>query len=242
MAFAAKRAARTDKRKADMGSSEVLFKIFGLNVTAEVTTQWGIIAVLTLIGFLSTRKLEERPRGLQNAMELAVSKLFNFVAGMLGKEKTARFFQFFATMFIFIIVSNFIGILPGAGMLWGFKAPTSSLSVTAGLGVTVFVAVIVFGIRCVGVKRYLKHFISPVAIMLPFIIIDELVRPMSLALRLYGNIFGEETVTEELYGIFPVGPPIIMMVLSLLFCTIQAIVFTMLSAIYVDESTTIEEA
>lgn len=202
---------------------------------------WGVVLVLTLVSFLATRHLEQRPKGLQNLLEMAISGLDNFISGLMGKEKTARFFSFFATMFIFIIVCNFIGILPGAGMIPGFKAPTSSLSVTAGLAIVVFAAVIVFGIRVVGIKHYLKHFFQPVAIMLPFIIIDELVRPLSLALRLYGNIFGEESVTEQLYELFPVGPPLLMMVMSLLFCTIQAVVFTMLSAIYIDESTTLEE-
>ena len=202
---------------------------------------WGVLVVLAAVSFFATRHLEQRPKGLQNLLEMAISALDNFISGLMGKEKTARFFPFFATMFIFIIVCNFIGILPGAGMIPGFKAPTSSLSVTAGLAIVVFVAIIVFGIRVVGVKHYLKHFLQPVAIMLPFIIIDELVRPLSLALRLYGNIFGEESVTEQLYELFPVGPPLIMMVMSLLFCTIQAVVFTMLSAIYIDESTTLEE-
>ena len=73
--------------------------------------------------------------------------------------------------------------------------------------------------------------------MLPFLILDEIVRPVSLALRLYGNIFGEETVTEQLYELFPIGVPIVMMVLSLLFCAIQAVVFTMLTAIYIEEAT-----
>lgn len=224
-----------------MEETGVLFKLFGLDVTAEVTTMWGIMVVLILVSLLATHNLKQRPQGLQNLMEMAIQALDNFVSNIMGREKTDRFFAFFATMFIFIIVCNFTGIMPGAGILPGFKAPTSSLSVTAGLSITVFVAVIVCGIMVIGLKNYIKHFFKPVALMLPFIIIDELVRPLSLALRLYGNIFGEESVTEQLYEILPVGPPLLMMVMSLLFCTIQAVVFTMLSAIYIDESTTLEE-
>ncbi len=220
---------------------QVLFRIFGLNVTAEVTTMWGIMLVLVLVSVAATHKLKQQPAGLQNLMEMAIGALDHFISGLMGSEKTNRFFAFFATMFIFIIVCNFSGLLPGAGEIPGFQAPTSSLSVTAGLGIVVFCAVIICGIRVVGIKAYLKHFFRPVVIMLPFIIIDELVRPLSLALRLYGNIFGEESVTEQLYELFPVGPPILMMTMSLLFCSIQAIVFTMLSAIYIDESTTLEE-
>ena len=77
--------------------------------------------------------------------------------------------------------------------------------------------------------------------MLPLLILDEFIKPASLALRLFGNIFGEETVTEQLYEILPIGAPIIMMVLSLLFCAIQAVVFTMLTSIYLEEAVETEE-
>ena len=78
--------------------------------------------------------------------------------------------------------------------------------------------------------------------MLPLLVLDEFIKPASLALRLFGNIFGEETVTEELYNLLPIGAPALMMALSLLFCAIQAVVFTMLVSIYLDEGIEIEEA
>ena len=92
-----------------------------------------------------------------------------------------------------------------------------------------------------GAKHYFKRFITPAAFMLPILILDEIIKPISLALRLYGNVFGEETVTHELYSLLPIGAPIIMMALSLLFCAIQAVVFTMLVSIYLDEATELEE-
>ncbi len=201
---------------------------------------WGVMLLLVILSVLATRRLREVPGTLQTLLEMALGKLDDFFSGLMPKEKSDRYFPFFATLFIFIIVCNFTGLLPGAGVIPGFKAPTSSLSVTAGLGLTVFLAVIILGIRSLGVARWLRHFIKPVVIMLPFIIVDELVRPVSLALRLYGNIFGEESVMEQLYALLPIGAPLIMMVMSLLFCTIQAVVFSMLAAIYVDESTTLE--
>lgn len=222
-------------------SSEVLFSILGLHVTAEVTTTWGIMLVLVVVSIIATRHMKEHPTGLQNMLEIAITTLDSFISEIMGREKTDRYFAFFATMFIFIIVSNFCGLLPGAGEITGFTAPTASLSVTGGLAITVFLSIIVLGLQSLGIKNYLKHFFKPVGIMLPFILVDELVRPLSLALRLYGNIFGEESVTGELYNLFPIGPPLIMMIMSLLFCTIQAVVFTMLSAIYIDETTTLEE-
>ena len=78
----------------------------------------------------------------------------------------------------------------------------------------------------------MKHFLTPVV---PLLLLDELIKPASLALRLFGNIFGEETVMENLYHLLPIGAPIIMMILSLLFCAIQAIVYTMLTASYLQE-------
>ena len=120
------------------------------------------------------------------------------------------------------------------GLTKYFKAPTSSLSCTLGLGVAAFVFLQVAGLKS-NVKHYFKKFVSPMFFMLPLLLLDEFIKPASLALRLFGNVFGEETVTEELYGLLPIGVPVIMMVLSLLFCAIQAVVFTMLVSIYLEE-------
>lgn len=218
-------------------TSQALFSIGPLKVTGEVTTMWGIMALLLVLSLIVTRRLKDRPGRLQNVLEMALEKLVGFFGGILGREKTLRYFPLLGTLFIFIILSNLIGILPGAGHIAGLRAPTSSLSVTAGLSAIVFFSLIVIGIRAHGVGGFLKHFLKPVFFMLPFLIIDELVRPVSLALRLFGNVFGEETVLEQLYHIFPIGVPLIMMVLSLLFSSIQAVVFTMLTAIYIEDAT-----
>ena len=178
--------------------SEVLFTIFGLEVTPEVTTQWGIIIILAIISFFATRNIKEVPTGFQNVIETGLGMIENTVSSVLGKDRTRRFFPFFGTLFIFIIFSNLSGILPGAGTIRGFKAPTSSLSVTAGLAICECIAVQYMGFRTCGIKGHLRHFISPVVVMLPFLLIDEIVRPVSLALRLYGNIYGEESVTEQI--------------------------------------------
>ena len=124
-----------------------------------------------------------------------------------------------------------------AGHLTGFSVPTACLSVTAALAIIGFFTTHTIGIREQGLGRYLKSFLKPVAIMLPLTILEQFVRPFSLALRLYGNLYGEEMVTENLYNIFPIIVPLVMQVLSLLFCMIQALVFTMLLSIYVAEAT-----
>ena len=220
-----------------MEESEVLFKVFGiLDVTAEVITSWIIMAVVIVVSFIGTRRLKDKPGLLQNALELAVGKLEGFFSGVLGSERCRMCFPFLATLFIYIIISNFVGLIPGAGETAWLKAPTSSLSVTAGLGVCVFVMIYFYGFKT-HKMRYFKHYIMPVFLMVPFMLLDEIVRPVSLALRLYGNIFGDESVTEQFYGILPIGLPVIMMLLSLLFCSIQAVVYTMLTAIYIEEAT-----
>ena len=220
-------------------ASNVLFSIGPLEVTSTVTATWAIILVLTLLSWLATRNLKEVPGPLQTAAEMAVGSLRSFFEGSLGKKYARKYFPILATFFVFIIVSNYSGILPGAGHLKGFAVPTACLSVTAGLGVVAFFTTHAIGIREKGLGHYLASFAKPlvlVVLMLPLNIIEQFIRPMSLALRLYGNMYGEETVTEQLYEIFPIVAPLIMQVLSLLFCLLQAIVFTMLLSIYISEA------
>ena len=219
-------------------ASEVIIPIFGiLDVTGEVIAMWILVALLGIMSFILSKNLKERPGKFQNVIEAGIEYLDGLFTGTLGHERCRKYIAFLGSLFIFIIFANYSGLIPGVGLTKYVKAPTSSLSVTAGLGITAFLFLQIASIKALGAKGYLKRFISPIAIMLPLLILDELVKPLSLSLRLFGNIFGEETVVEELYHIFPIGVPIIMMVLSLLFCALQAIVFTMLVSIYLDEAT-----
>ncbi len=213
-------------------ASEPVIRIFGiLDVTGEVIAMWVFLAIAIVLSLLVTHNLKERPGKLQNLVEIAVEYLDDFFSGILGKENGRRYLFFLAPLFCFIILSNYSGLIPGVGLSKYIKAPTSSLSVTLGLGIVTFVFLQTAGIHA-GARHYLKHFLTPVV---PLLLLDELIKPASLALRLFGNIFGEETVMENLYHLLPIGAPIIMMVLSLLFCAIQAIVYTMLTASYLQE-------
>ena len=216
-------------------AGSVLFSIGPLEITSTVVTTWGIILVLTLFSALVTRDLKEVPGPLQAAAELAVTKLRDYFGGIMGKTHAEKHFPVFATFFIFIIVCNYSGLLPGMGHLPGMAVPTACLSVTAALGVVAFFTTHTIGVRELGAKKYFSTFITPFALMLPLNLIEQFVRPFSLSLRLYGNLYGEEQVTENLYKIFPILLPLIMNVLSLLFCMLQAMVFTMLLSIYVSE-------
>ena len=221
--------------------SKVVFQLFGiLDVTGEVITMWIILAVLTVVSLIVKLNLKERPGVFQNMVETGVEYLDTFFTDLLGRKKARQYFVFLASLFIFIIISNYSGMIPGVGLTDYVKAPTASLSVTVGLGIMTFVFLQLAGLRC-GVKHYFKRFVSPMFFMLPLLVLDEFIKPASLALRLFGNIFGEEMVTEELYHIFPIGIPVVMMILSILFCALQAMVFTMLTSIYLDEITEVEE-
>lgn len=209
-----------------------------LKPTPTVYAMWVIMAAIVIFSVIATRKMKDVPGFLQNIAEMAVSSLENFFEGVLGRDKMRRFFPILATFFIFIVVSNYSGLLPGAGEL--FTVPTSVLAVTAALAVIAFFTIHTSGFKTQGFGGYLKSFLKPLAFMLPITLLEQFTRPLSLALRLYGNIYGEEQVTETLFDMFPLLLPIVMQVLSLLFCLIQAMVFTMLLAVFIDEATEVE--
>lgn len=214
-------------------ASNAILKIGPVEISGVVVTIWVITAVLTVLSIIATRNMKDVPGVMQNLAEQAVLKLHGYFADILGKKLTDKYFPVLATFFVFIIVCNYSGLLPGAGHYAGFKVPTASLSVTAALAVVGFFLIHTVGVKERGWKGYLKSFLS---VMLPLTLVEQLVRPFSLALRLFGNLFGEEMVTENLYSIFPIVVPLVMQVLSLLFCMIQALVFTMLLSIYIGEA------
>ena len=225
-------------------ATNVLFSIGPLEVTSTVTTTWAIILILTLVSWLATRNLKDVPGPMQTVAEMAVGSLRSFFEGTLGKKYARKYFPVLATFFVFIVVCNYSGILPGAGHLKGFAVPTACLSVTAGLGVVAFFTTHYIGIRERGVGPYPKSFAKPlylIVLMLPLNLLEQFIRPMSLALRLFGNMYGEEHVTEQLYEILSLIAPLVMNVLSLLFCFLQAVVFTMLLSAYIAEAVESEE-
>ena len=212
--------------------TEPIVKIFGvLDISPYVITMWAIIAAVTVLSLIVRSRLRERPGRLQNIIEAGVEYLDNFFSGLLGEKNGRKYLYYLGPLFTFILLCNYSGLIPGVGISPYFRAPTSSLSVTVGISVCTFLFIQISAIRA-GAKHYLRHFLTPIV---PLLLMDELIKPASLSLRLFGNIFGEETVTENLYSLFPVGAPVIMMALSLLFCAIQAMVYSMLTSSYLNE-------
>lgn len=210
-----------------------------LKPTQTIYSMWVIMAVILLFCILATRNMKTVPGVLQNLAEMAVSSLLGFFGGVLGEKKARQYFPLLATFFILIIVCNYCGLIPGAGEL--FTVPTSVLAVTAALSVIAFVVIQSSGIKKHGLGKYMLTFFKPVFILFPILLLEQFIRPLSMALRLYGNIYGEELAAETLFELFPVGLPIVMNILSLLFCFIQAMVFTMLLAVFINEATEDEE-
>lgn len=153
----------------------------------------------------------------------------------MGKWMCRRYFPLVATLFIYILFCNYTGILPFAGDVYGYAAPTSDINFPCGLAVMVFFLMQAIGIREKGLRSY-KRFISPFIAMFPILLIDELIKPVSLTVRLYGNIYGDEAVVKEFFYMVPLGLPILFQALGVLMGLIQAMVFSMLTAIYIGEA------
>jgi F-type H+-transporting ATPase subunit a len=194
-----------------------------------------IMAVLiALVCFLLTRKLDvRRPSKTQAALELIVSSLQNMVTGLIGPDGQ-RYLPMVGTLFLYILILNLSGLIP----LW--KSPTANLNVTLALALSAFVYVQFQGIRANGFVGYLKHFVGEPIWMaplnIPIHIIGELARPVSLCFRLFGNMFGEDTVIAILIMIgasFLIPVHAFMLPLAIFTSFVQAMVFTMLTCVYI---------
>lgn len=201
-----------------------------------VITSWIIMFVLGFTAWLASRNMKRLPKGVQNVWEYIVEGLFTFFGGLLGENRARKYGPFLATCFLYILACNYSGLIPGASMIRGFTPPTNNISITAALSILVFLSVFYFGIRAKGIG-FFKHFFQPMAFLFILNVIEEIVRPVSLSLRLYGNIFGEEKIIEQLGAMVPFLVPLPMMVLGLLTGAIQAFVFTILATTYIAGAT-----
>jgi len=210
-----------------------LFELFGLDHFAHsnphVIYTWVVMAVLIILGYLATKSITMVPTKMQNLFESVISGLEEFMIGITGEEGR-WLFPLIGTIFLYVLVCNLLGLIPG------FFPPTANLNTTASCAVTVVIFTHVIGIKYHGAS-YIKHFLGPVWWMIPIIfpieIIGHLARLLSLSFRLFGNMMGHELVLGILFGLagaFFVPLPI--MALGILVCFIQAFVFFMLSIMY----------
>ncbi|MFH1487827.1 MAG: F0F1 ATP synthase subunit A [Pseudomonadota bacterium] len=196
---------------------------------SHVLHSWFVMIVLIILALLLTRGIQMIPRKGQNLLELIVGGLEKFMVDITGPEGRA-FFPFVCTLFLYILLSNLLGLVPG------FFSPTANLNTTLSMAICTFILTHFIGVKFHGIK-YVKHFLGPVGamapIMLPIELIGHLARVMSLSIRLFGNIFGKEKVLGiffALAGLYLAPLPILF--LGALVSFIQALVFTLLTIVY----------
>lgn len=207
---------------------------FKLNATIVYT--WGLMLVLTFGSWLVTRRLSkglDRSRW-QNLLEIIVTGIVEQIAEV-GLAKPRLYLGFLGTLFLFVASANLFTVLPG------YEPPTGSLSTTTALAICVFVAVPLFGIADSGVAEYLRAYLKPTVIMLPFNIVSELSRTLALAARLFGNMMSGTMILAILLTITPFIFPVVMSALGLLTGMVQAYIFSILAAVYIAAATRVRQ-
>jgi F-type H+-transporting ATPase subunit a len=216
-----------------LSSDDLIFWHHGfLKLNETIVTTWVLMGILTIGAFLVTRKLAyggQIPRW-QSALQIMVTGIQSQIKEV-GLARPEKYMGFIGTLFLFIAVANLFTIVPG------YVSPTGSLSTTAALALCVFIAVPLFGIEADGFRAYLKSYLEPTVIMLPFNIIGELSRTLALAVRLFGNMMSGAMIIGILLTITPFLFPIVMSALGLLTGMVQAYIFGILATVYIAAAT-----
>ena len=198
-------------------------------VPAHVAYSWFIMAALAVLSYFATRRLDIYPHKLQNVMEAVLSSIDTFLTDTVGHEGR-RYFPLVATIGLYILSCNLLGLLPG------FESPTSNINTTASVANVVFFMTHIIGVRTHGMK-YLKHFMGPIWWLSPLMFVIELIghfaRPLSLTMRLFGNIKGEDIVLAVVLLLVPALVPLPVFVLMIFTSLIQTVVFMLLSMMYI---------
>jgi F-type H+-transporting ATPase subunit a len=211
---------------------QLTFKLFGLNLvfnTDTIIMTWIVMAALIVFGFLATRKMGFIPNPFQVVAELFVKIFHGLTKDALDEEMAKKYFPLICSLFMFLFLSNWLGIFPK------LSEPTKDLNTTLGLGVMGFFIAHHAGIKKKGFKAYAKGYFEPIFFMAPLNIIGELAKVVSISFRLYGNILGGAiiilVVSHLIYSL--VLPPFLICFFSVFIGTIQAFVFTMLTLVYI---------
>jgi F-type H+-transporting ATPase subunit a len=213
-----------------MGASDMdlipLFHIGPIAVTNTVVTTWGLIAVIGILCWSLTRRFQIEPGRLQTAVEGIVGVIEVAVRDVAGAH-TGAILPFIGTLWIFLVAANLTGLLPG------LHSPTRDLSATAALAFLVFLSTHWYGIRSDGGKAYLRHYLTPSPILLPFHLISEITRTIALAIRLFGNMMSLEMAAMLILLVAGFLAPIPILMLHIIEALVQAYIFGMLALIYI---------
>jgi F-type H+-transporting ATPase subunit a len=213
--------------------SWILGSIGPLPISATLAFTWLVMAVLVLGAWLVTRRLRSdlEITRWQNLLEVLVVGIQDQIRAV-ARQEPGPYLPFVGTMFLFIAVSNLLAVVPG------YRAPTGSLSTTAALAICVFVAVPAFGMARQGVGPFLRQYLRPTPLMLPFNVIGEFSRTLALAVRLYGNIMSGAVLAAILLSLAPFFFPVLLQLLGLLTGMVQAYIFAVLAMVYIASAAT----
>ena len=209
---------------------ESVFTIGGIGIYESVVVTWIIMAVVLLLSLILTRNLKvEHPGKRQLLLEQAVTSLEGITEGILGADGK-RYAAYLTSVLMYLGIANLIGIL-------GFKPPTKDLNVTAALAIMSIVLIEYAGIHQKGVKRWLKGFAEPIALVAPINVLELFIKPLSLCMRLFGNVLGAFVIMELIEYIMPVGLPVVFsMYFDIFDGLIQAYVFVFLTGLVIKEA------
>lgn len=203
-----------------------LWELGPVSLTSTVVTTWAIMAIIWLCAVLFRRSIRISPGRLQTALEGTVTAIESAIANV-APQHTRLLLPFIGTLWIFLVIANLSGVIPGV------HSPTRDLSATAALALVVFFSTHWFGIRDQGLKNYLRHYLAPNPIMLPFHLISEVTRTVALAVRLFGNIMSLEIAAALILLVAGFLAPVPILMLHIIEALVQAYIFGMLALIYV---------
>jgi len=210
----------------------ILWQWGPLYINATIVFTWLVMLLLTGGAWLITRRLSTGAQisRWQNLVEVIVIGLRDQIEAV-SRRDAAPYLPFVGTLFLFVLTANLLVILPG------YLPPTGSLSTTTALAICVFFAVPLYGIAYEGLRNYLRNYIKPAPLMLPFNLIGEISRTIALAVRLYGNVMSGTVIVAILLTLVPFFFPVVMQLLGLITGTIQAYIFAILATVYIASAT-----
>lgn len=201
--------------------------VFGpVRLSVSLLSSIGLTVVISTAGWLLARHPGREPGARQMVVEAVVSGLEEAVAQVAGSH-TQRIMPFIASLWIFLVCGNLLGLVPG------LDTPTRDLSVTAALAVLVFLSVHWFGIRTQGLRRYLQHYLTPTPLLLPFHLVSEITRTVALAVRLFGNMMSLEIAAFLVLLVAGFLVPVPILMLHIVEALVQAYIFGILALIYI---------
>ncbi|MEZ2237362.1 F0F1 ATP synthase subunit A [Microcoleus sp. EPA2] len=219
---------------------QLYWQLGNLKVHGQVfLTSWFVIAVLVIVSLLGSRKIQRIPSGMQNLMEYALEFIRDLAKNQIGEKEYRPWVPFVGTLFLFIFVSNWSGALIPWKLIklpsGELGAPTADINTTVAFALLTSLAYFYAGLSKSGLG-YFAHYVEPVPFMLPFKIIEDFTKPLSLSFRLFGNILADELVVGVLVLLVPLFVPLPVMVLGLFTSAIQALIFATLAAAYIGEA------